>query len=606
MILALLSALVLGAGSRTTAPGATLSFPQMPRAAAARPADSLDVALYARILKSADQRILDSALLDSAMLSHNAEIRRVAARMLSQVALRNRDAALPMLRSLVHDHDAAVAGTALFGLGLVRDTASVPAMTSVARTGGPAAESAAWALGEVGLPAIDSIAQLLGESARPSRERARVTRELLIAASKIKPLAFGAVRPYLSSREPELRWAAAYSVARQRYAGGVSALLNASGPDARFRAELARVLAKTVAGDSLRVQSLARLRSLVTDPDPYVRNNALHSIGSYGPVGRSAILRGLHDRDANVRVSAAEASALPFDTVMADWMTAWRADTAYKVRRSLIEAASSRRVQLPGVTAWRASGDWRMRAAALQAETRSRDTAAVQQAELTAARDPDSRVRILALQMLAASDTARADSVVQRALAAARADPDSLVRNAVRRSRVRQLDTLSADRPLEWYESVVRRVVLPSLRNHPPRAIVRTIRGNIGITFDGVLAPLTVLNFATLADAHYYDRARFHRVVPGFVAQDGDPRGDGEGGPGYSIRDELTLLPYSRGAVGMALSGPDTGGSQYFFTLTPQPHLTGHYTVFGNVSSGLAAMDALVEGDMINSIRMVW
>ena len=111
---------------------------------------------------------------------------------------------------------------------------------------------------------------------------------------------------------------------------------------------------------------------------------------------------------------------------------------------------------------------------------------------------------------------------------------------------------------------------------------------------------------ATLADAHYYDHVRFHRVVPGFVAQDGDPRGDGEGGPGYSIRDELTLLPYRRGAVGMALSGPDTGGSQYFLTLTPQPHLTGHYTVFGSISSGLAAMDSLVEGDTINSIRIIW
>jgi cyclophilin family peptidyl-prolyl cis-trans isomerase len=92
--------------------------------------------------------------------------------------------------------------------------------------------------------------------------------------------------------------------------------------------------------------------------------------------------------------------------------------------------------------------------------------------------------------------------------------------------------------------------------------------------------------------------------VPGFVAQDGDPRGDGEGGPGYAVRDELTLLPYDRGTVGMALSGPDTGGSQYFLTLTPQPHLTGHYTVFGQVTSGLSAMDALVEGDAITSVRV--
>jgi cyclophilin family peptidyl-prolyl cis-trans isomerase len=133
---------------------------------------------------------------------------------------------------------------------------------------------------------------------------------------------------------------------------------------------------------------------------------------------------------------------------------------------------------------------------------------------------------------------------------------------------------------------------------------MRTTRGTIVVTLDGVLAPLTVLNYATLAEKRFYDGLRFHRVVPGFVAQDGDPRGDGEGGPGYTIRDELTLLPYVRGAVGMALSGPDTGGSQYFLTLTPQPHLDGHYTVFGLVTSGLNVMDALVEGDAISSVRV--
>ncbi len=90
------------------------------------------------------------------------------------------------------------------------------------------------------------------------------------------------------------------------------------------------------------------------------------------------------------------------------------------------------------------------------------------------------------------------------------------------------------------------------------------------------------------------------------MAQDGDPRGDGNGGPGYSIRDELNLLGYSRAAVGMALSGPDTGGSQYFLTLTPQPHLDGHYTLFATVTRGFSAMDALVEGDVIRSVRVQW
>jgi cyclophilin family peptidyl-prolyl cis-trans isomerase len=93
-------------------------------------------------------------------------------------------------------------------------------------------------------------------------------------------------------------------------------------------------------------------------------------------------------------------------------------------------------------------------------------------------------------------------------------------------------------------------------------------------------------------------------VVPGFVAQDGDPRGDGSGGPGYAIRDELNRRRYHRGAVGMALSGPNTGGSQHFITLTPQPHLDGHYTVFGRVVSGFEAVDRLVQGDRLLAVRL--
>jgi cyclophilin family peptidyl-prolyl cis-trans isomerase len=90
--------------------------------------------------------------------------------------------------------------------------------------------------------------------------------------------------------------------------------------------------------------------------------------------------------------------------------------------------------------------------------------------------------------------------------------------------------------------------------------------------------------------------------VPNFVAQDGDPRGDGNGGPGYAIRDELNTRRYRRGAVGMALSGPDTGGSQYFLTLSPQPHLDARYTIFARVVDGWDAMDRLVQGDAIANI----
>ena len=119
-------------------------------------------------------------------------------------------------------------------------------------------------------------------------------------------------------------------------------------------------------------------------------------------------------------------------------------------------------------------------------------------------------------------------------------------------------------------------------------------------------APLTVENFVTLARKGYFNGLSFHRVVPDFVIQDGDPRGDGEGGPGYTIRDELNELPYVRGTVGMALDPwPDTGGSQYFITHSPQPHLDAKYTVFGRVIAGMDVVDKIQQWDVIRAVR-IW
>jgi cyclophilin family peptidyl-prolyl cis-trans isomerase len=117
-------------------------------------------------------------------------------------------------------------------------------------------------------------------------------------------------------------------------------------------------------------------------------------------------------------------------------------------------------------------------------------------------------------------------------------------------------------------------------------------------------APLTVDNFVQLASRGYFNGITFHRVVPNFVVQGGDPRGDGNGGPGYQIRCEINEVPYETGAVGMALSGKDTGGSQWFVTHAPQPHLDGGYTVFGRVVSGQDVVDRVARGDIIRRISV--
>jgi cyclophilin family peptidyl-prolyl cis-trans isomerase len=136
------------------------------------------------------------------------------------------------------------------------------------------------------------------------------------------------------------------------------------------------------------------------------------------------------------------------------------------------------------------------------------------------------------------------------------------------------------------------------------RAVVSTDKGSFTIELLPEDAPLTVDSFVQLAQRGYFSNLTFHRVVPNFVVQGGDPRGDGNGGPGYQIRCEINEARYERGAVGMALSGKDTGGSQWFVTHSPQPHLDGGYTVFGRVREGLEVVDRIMRGDVIRSISI--
>jgi cyclophilin family peptidyl-prolyl cis-trans isomerase len=140
---------------------------------------------------------------------------------------------------------------------------------------------------------------------------------------------------------------------------------------------------------------------------------------------------------------------------------------------------------------------------------------------------------------------------------------------------------------------------------YSPHAFIDTDRGIIEIELAIADAPLTVANFVALARRQFFDGVAIHRVVPDFVVQDGDPRGDGEGGPGYTIKDEINARPYLRGTVGMALDWADTGGSQFFITHSPQPHLDGRYTVFGHVVAGMETVDALTRNDVIRRVR-IW
>jgi cyclophilin family peptidyl-prolyl cis-trans isomerase/HEAT repeat protein len=138
-----------------------------------------------------------------------------------------------------------------------------------------------------------------------------------------------------------------------------------------------------------------------------------------------------------------------------------------------------------------------------------------------------------------------------------------------------------------------------------PIAVLRTKKGDIRIELLANDAPMTADNFIQLARSGFFDGLTFMRVVPNFVIQGGDPRNDMNGGPGYQIRDEINLRPYQTGAVGMALSGKDTGGSQFFITHSPQPHLDGGYTVFGQVIEGMDTVNRIARGDRIERVEII-
>jgi peptidyl-prolyl cis-trans isomerase B (cyclophilin B) len=132
-----------------------------------------------------------------------------------------------------------------------------------------------------------------------------------------------------------------------------------------------------------------------------------------------------------------------------------------------------------------------------------------------------------------------------------------------------------------------------------------TDRGPIRVELAADKAPLTVANFVNLAQRGFYDGLKFHRVINDFMVQGGCPQGTGTGGPGYRFEDEANNgLRHERGVLSMANAGPNTNGSQFFITHVPCGWLDGKHTVFGKVLEGQDVVDAIKQGDVINSIKI--
>jgi cyclophilin family peptidyl-prolyl cis-trans isomerase/HEAT repeat protein len=657
-----------------------------------------DQRAFAQLLAMTDTRELDTGLVDRALASHWRALRAAATLAIGQVGAERGVARVTRLRALTKDTDTAVAANAAYALGLLRDTASISALSGVLTTNHTVAREAAWALGEIGSPARGAISTALNLSHEPD-----VTVQLLLAAAKLRPIPLADIRPLLKQASPAVVWAAAYAIARTRSPSGVRALvdLQASGSlnyaaggsespssvlppytdpqsaPARTRAEIARGLAKSAAGDSLGSAAFAALLRLATDPDPHVRINAIRSIGTYGPMAKPSLVHATRDTDANVRIAAAQSFGAVFSKESLDLTSLWAADTSLMYRSSLLASATKAGLRPPELARWQASGDWRLRAAAAAAEGDTLDRAFAISRAVPLVRDADPRVREAAYAAIVPAASLPLEDSVHALLVSGLRDPDFYVRatiigaladrpssndlsavlasydlarhDSANDARVAAIQYIAASwkrdstsfsvarraqlaglaipsdpleraagksvpawqkwttvrtspRPLAWYQALVRTIVIPVQSGKTLGATINTVRGPIRLELFGADAPITVWNFLSLARSGYYRNTRFHRVVPNFVAQDGDPRDDGNGGPGYAIRDEMNRHRYERGAVGMALSGPDTGGSQYFIAHSPQPHLDGHYTVFGRVVGGYKVLDQLVQGDAITRV----
>jgi cyclophilin family peptidyl-prolyl cis-trans isomerase/HEAT repeat protein len=191
-----------------------------------------------------------------------------------------------------------------------------------------------------------------------------------------------------------------------------------------------------------------------------------------------------------------------------------------------------------------------------------------------------------------------------------RDDPNFALRRAGREALlghdelIEQFDAGGTPRPSEFgsaMASFVSRVTAGSVTG----LRVKTSAGEFVIDFQGSPSPHNQANLTELASRGYYDGLRFHRVVPDFVIQGGDPRGDGYGGPGHVVPCEWSNLRYERGSVGIALAGKDTGGSQFFVTHSAQPHLDARYTIVGRVSEGMEVVDRIMVGDVIESVEVI-
>jgi cyclophilin family peptidyl-prolyl cis-trans isomerase len=356
-------------------------------------------------------------------------------------------------------------------------------------------------------------------------------------------------------------------------------------------------------------QASEQLADMLSSPEPFVRAQAARALARVAPGDFTLALSGLDaDPDWTVRVAQAaalgalpEGAGVPRLMLMAD-----DADQkAFPAVMAALVAAKAPRAKDVALVRLQAS-DFMTRAAAAQALADLKAVDAVPtlwSAYQAAAAEPTYVARGALLAAIHRLDPQAARPLLESALGdrdwALRVRAADLLRESGAAAAAERMRPATAGADVDSADW--RALVAPAFS---PHAYIETDKGTIEIELAVLDAPLTARNFATLARKGFFTGLTFHRVVGDFVIQGGDPRGDGEGGPGYTIRDEINQRPYLRGAVGMALDWRDTGGSQFFITHSPAPHLDGRYTVFGHVVTGMEVVDRIQPGDRVRQVRI--
>ncbi len=571
-----------------------------------------------------------------------------------------RQAGVDLVASLAKDGDPTVRTTAAFALGEIGDPAGIETLFQMAvdenaSVASEAAEGLSKMAAKVPLARYATLT-----TTGPEGVRARAIR-FLFRFNTDEASALAATS--LDAGSPALVQESAYALARRPYAparpklelllGDRNVLTRAYAatalgrigdrvsmpllirtlgdvhPWVRTNAVIAAGRVASKDASSISFEDVPRILAIADDPDPGTRAVAIDTLGYYA-VGNETSRKRLLEIATNgsrwERELAAAAIAKHLgEKLLPPALTAWAkvrvmeavpalrrmfiADADPMVRANALAAIPDDAVdaEMKTIRAALDDPDAIIRANAINRYAHSKSEAAeTKLTTLTAAEQKarsdtkENDARVAAISGLAGIESPNREPFLRGLLA----DNDPVVRR-IAADLIEE--TLKKNRP-QYTPLPVTRTDYADIVNwsrQPHTATIHMTRGVVELALLTQDAPMTTWNFAQLARQKYFDDTTFMRVVPNFVIQGGDPRNDQNGGPGYAIRDEINLQKYTRGAVGMALSGPDTGGSQFFVTHSSQPHLDGGYTIFGRVYSGMpAVVDQTERGDRVETITI--